>query len=580
MIRLLKRYLKNYKPQAILGPFFKWMEALFELIVPVVMAKIIDTGIAGGDTVYIWRMGGILLLLAVCGLMFSLICQYFASRASQGVGTDMRNDVFRKILSFSHKEINGSDSANLVNVLTADINQLQTAVAMLIRLVVRAPFLVAGAVVMSFSISVSLSLVLIPAALLITAALALIIGKTTPGYGAVQGKLDRLTEIVKENLSGVRVIRAFSKRETEEHKFAAANNDFIGSTILVNKLSAMISPLSCIILNTAIILIIRIGGININEGSLTQGELIAVVNYVNQIILQMIIISNLAVIFTKAGASARRVQKILDTGVSISDAETGAEYVPDKAVPSVELRDVSFSYYGSGKNALEDISLVIKKGQHVGVIGGTGSGKSTLVSLIPRLYDAASGTVLVNGTDIKRTSLSSLRKKIGLVEQKPAIFSGTVRSNLVSAFPGASDADIEKALKISQAWSFVSKYPDGIRHEISEKGGNLSGGQKQRLSVARAVIRSPEILILDDSCSALDYITDSEMRKAIRMSPPGVTVITVSQRVVSIKDCDVIFVMDKGRIVGRGTHKELLESCGIYKEIYHSTGSGEADDNA
>ncbi len=561
-------YLKNYKKQLILGPFFKLLEAVFELIVPVVMAKIIDNGIGNSDTGYIIRMGGVMVILGICGLLFALICQYFASQCAYGFGTDLRKALYEHINTLSYSSIDRLGTSTLINRITNDTNSVQTGVNMFIRLAFRAPFLVAGAIVASMLIDLKLSI----AFLIITPIISLIIyavmSRTIPLYKKTQQKLDRTATLTRENLEGTRVIRAFSRQNDEIRNFNQACNDLSDNAILAGKISSILNPVTFMIMNLGIVAIIYFGGIRVDGGSITQGELTAFINYMTQILLALVVLANLIVTFTKAIASANRISDVFECQNEIVSGSL--ESVDEKAENSIEFENVSFRYNGAGDNSLENITFRIRSGGMLGIIGGTGSGKSTLSTLIPRFYDADSGNIKIFGKDIKEYNTDFLRSIIGNVPQKAVLFTGTVRENMQLADENASDEEIIKALKIAQAWEFVEKLPGKLDTVISQGGKNLSGGQKQRIAIARAFIGSPKIVILDDSTSALDYATDLSFRKAIKENLKDTTIIMISQRATSLKDADNIIVMDDGKSVGTGTHKNLLENCEVYREIYNS----------
>lgn len=561
-------YLKNYKKQLILGPFFKLLEAVFELIVPVVMAKIIDNGIGNSDTGYIIRMGGVMVILGICGLIFALICQYFASQCAYGFGTDLRKALYEHINTLSYSSIDRLGTSTLINRITNDTNSVQTGVNMFIRLAFRAPFLVAGAIVASMLIDLKLSI----AFLIITPIISLIIyavmSRTIPLYKKTQQKLDRTATLTRENLEGTRVIRAFSRQNDEIRNFNQACNDLSDNAILAGKISSILNPVTFMIMNLGIVAIIYFGGIRVDGGSITQGELTAFINYMTQILLALVVLANLIVTFTKAIASANRISDVFECQNEIVSGSL--ESVDEKAENSIEFENVSFRYNGAGDNSLENITFRIRSGGMLGIIGGTGSGKSTLSALIPRFYDADSGNIKIFGKDIKEYNTDFLRSIIGNVPQKAVLFTGTVRENMQLADENASDEEIIKALKIAQAWEFVEKLPGKLDTVISQGGKNLSGGQKQRIAIARAFIGSPKIVILDDSTSALDYATDLAFRKAVKENLKDTTIIMISQRATSLKDADNIIVMDDGKSVGTGTHKNLLENCEVYREIYNS----------
>jgi ATP-binding cassette subfamily B multidrug efflux pump len=566
VLRKLVRFLKPYKKQVFLGPLFKLTEAVFELIVPLVMAKIIDVGIASGDTGYVWRMGGVMVLLGIVGLGCALVCQYFASVASQGFGTTVRNELFRHINTLSHAELDHFGTPSLVTRMTNDVNQLQYAVAMLIRLVVRAPFLAIGAVVMAMSIDLTLSIVVLAAVPLIALVLYLVMGRSVPLYRIIQKKLDKISLISRENLSGARVIRAFSKQKSEKQRFGTASDDLARTSVRVGKIAALLNPLTFAIMNVGIVCIVWFGGVRVDAGRLTQGEIIAFVNYMTQILLALVVVANLVITFTKAAASAVRVNEVFDSKPSVDEPEH-AQTPSLEAKERIRFDGVRFSYTGGEEAALEDINLQIPAGQTVGIIGGTGSGKSTLVNLIPRFYDATGGAVMVDGVNVKELSLFDLRDKIGVVPQRAVLFSGTIAENLRWRRPRAGEAELWRALEIAQAADFVRALPAGLEAPVEQGGRNFSGGQRQRLTIARALVGNPEILILDDSASALDFATDAALRAALRRETQDTTVIIVSQRASTIRHADQIVVLDDGRAVGVGVHEKLMEHCAVYREI-------------
>lgn len=573
MFRLAKRYLTAFKKEVIIGQTAKFIEAVFEVLVPLIMANIIDKGINGGEgKPYIYKMGGLLVLLGILGLCFALICQYLASKASQGVGTVMRNDMFRHINSLSHAELDRIGTPSLITRLTNDINQVQTAVAMYIRLVVRAPFIVIGSAIMAISVDRKLSLVFLVVIPLVVLILYLVMSRSIKYYKVIQKKLDRISLVTREGLSGVRVIRAFSRQDTEQHRFDEANDEYLRISLNVGKLSALLNPLTYAVLNLAIAAIVWFGGFRVQIGGLTQGEVIAFVNYMTQISLALVVVANLVVLFTKAAASASRINEILDIEPSVKNGEYSGK---GEGSTAVKFDNVSFSYNKNGENALENISFTAGKGETIGIIGGTGSGKSTLVNLIPRFYDCTEGTIEIDGVKIADYDTKSLRGRIGTVPQKAVLFSGTIAENMRWGKPDATEEEIRSALDIAQASEFVNKLENGLETHISQGGKNLSGGQKQRMTIARALVSKPEILILDDSASALDFATDAALRKAIAQSTNKMTVFIVSQRANSIRYADKIIVLDDGRQAGMGTHKELLESCDVYREICYSQLSAE-----
>ena len=574
----LARYLKQYKLQVILGPLFKLTEAVFELIVPLITAMIIDNGVKKGDVPYIWRMGGLMLLLGIVELLCAIICQKMASIASQGVGTVLRNELFHHINSLSHAEVDRFGTPSLITRITSDVNQLQYAVAMLIRLVIRAPFLAIGAVVMALFIDLKLGLIFVVVTPLIALVLYLVMSRSVPYFRVMQKKLDRISLVSREGLSGARVVRAFSRQKHEEERFTQAAEDQTRTAIQVGKLSALLNPLTYAIMNFGIVAIIWFGGIQVDTGTLEQGQIIAFVNYMTQTLLALIVVANLVVTFTKASASAARVNEVLETEPSVREPE-GKTAEAKEGESRIEFRNVSFSYTGREPYVLEDLNFSIAPGETVGIIGGTGSGKSTLIQLIPRFYDTIQGEILVDGVNVKEYGFRTLRGKIGMVPQEAVLFSGTIETNLRWGCREATEEQMVQALRTAQAWDFVKALPKGIQSPVSQNGRNFSGGQRQRLTIARALTGSPNILILDDSASALDFATDAALRRAIRRETKDMTVLIVSQRVSSIRSADRIFVLDEGKLCGIGTHEELLENCGEYREICLSQASGKEGEN-
>lgn len=561
----LRRFLKDYKLQLTVGPLCKLIEAIFELFIPLITANIIDVGVKNGDTGYVWRMGGLMILLGALGLCFALVCQKSASIASQGFGTKVRNAMFKHINTLSHNELDKIGTPSLITRMTNDINQLQAAVAMLIRLVIRAPFLVIGAMIMAMTIDLKLSLIFFIASPVIAFVLYFIMNKSVPYFKKIQKKLDSVSLISRENLSGNRVIRAFGKQKSEEERFAQSNNDLAEVSVKVGRISALLNPLTYVIVQAAIIAIVWFGSVLVDNGELMSGQIIALVNYMTQILLAMIVVSNLVVIFTKASASAARVNEVFETQPSVVE-KTKDDIAEDENAPVIEFKNVSFGYADNGY-ALKNISFSIERGQTVGIIGGTGSGKSTLVNLIPRFYDTSEGEVFVYGNDVKDYSFRQLRGNMGIVPQSATLFSGTINDNMKWGKKDATQAEIEKALKISQSYEFVSKFPEKTDKIITAGGKNLSGGQRQRLTIARALVSQPDILILDDSASALDFATDAALRKSLAEDTENMTVIMVSQRVGTVRYADKILVLDNGELVGTGTHKELIKNCPVYREI-------------
>ncbi len=572
-MRKLSGYLKNYKLNLTLGPLAKLTEAVFELIVPLVMSDIIDNGIDGdGGVEYILSHGAIMVALGVLGLCCALTCQYLAAKCSQGFGTELRNDLFRHINSLSFKELDKFGTPSIVNRLSADVNQLQYMVAMLIRLVIRAPFLVIGAAVMAMTINLKLSLVFIAATPLIAVVLYFIMSRSVPRYKTVQKKLDGVSLVTRENLSGVRVVRAFAEQEYEKDRFDKAADDLTKNAVVVGRISALLNPATFVIINAAILAILWFGGELVYEGEMTQGEVFAFVNYMTQISLALVVLAQLVVTITKALASASRVKELLETQPSVTDE--GNEYVQaDDNAPAVVFDNVSFGY-NEGKYTLKGLSVAIPKGASVGVIGGTGSGKSTLVNLLGRFYDVSEGSVSLFGTDVRKYPLKQLRSLVAYVPQNTMLFAGTVRSNLQMGGRNADDETLWRCLETAQAAQFVREKPDGLDSEVVQGGRNFSGGQRQRLAVARALAAEPSILVLDDSSSALDFATDYAMRKAINETKGDATLFIVSQRATSIKDCDVVIVLDEGSVEGIGKHDDLLKTCDVYREIYYSQTDG------
>lgn len=556
--------MKDFKPHVTLGPACKLIEAIFELIVPLVMAQIIDVGIAKGDNEYILQHGLILILLAVLGLSFALVCQYMASVASQGVGTRIRDDLYAHINTLSYKELDKLGSAALVTRISNDVNQVQSAVAMLIRLVVRAPFLVIGATVMSFTISPRLSLIFIGAMAAIVLVMYPIMRAGVKLFKKQQKSLDGISRITRENLTGVRVVRAFSRQDYEKNRFEDTAEEYRKFAVKAGRINALLNPAIFIAVNVAYLLIVWRGGVAVDTGidGLTQGKVIALVNYMTQISLALVVVANLVTLFTKAAASAARINEIFDTKPGIIGAEKSP--VKDENAPAVEFDNVDFSY-SSGENSLEHISFALNKGETLGIIGGTGSGKTTLINLLCRFYDTTGGNIKLFGADVRDYPTAELRKMISVVPQKAELLSGSLRENMTMGRKDISDDRIYKALEVAQAREFTDNLEGGFDAKILQGGKNFSGGQKQRLTIARAVAQNPEILILDDSSSALDYSTDAKLRAAL--AELSITRIIVSQRANSIRHADKIIVLDDGRAVGIGTHAELLKNCSVYREI-------------
>lgn len=568
MKKLLK-YLKNYKKELVLGPFFKLLEAIFELIVPFVMQKIIDNGISNNDTGYILRMSGIIVILGFCGLAFALTCQIFAAKCAYGFGTELRTALYKHINSLSYSSIDKVGTASLVNRLTNDSNTVQNGVNMFIRLGTRCPFLVIGAMVMAMRTDLELSLIFLIVAVITTIVIVSVMHKTVPMYKTTQKNLDRASLLTRENLEGTRVIRAFSRQKDEIENFKKSVDDIAVSSIAVGRISSVLNPFSFMVMNLGIVAILWFSGIRIDTGNLTQGELTKLVNYMTQILLALIVLANLIVTFTKAFASANRISEVFDIEPEKSDGnEKPSEHKDSENI--LEFKNVSFAYETAGECSVKNVSFTLKRGEMLGIIGGTGSGKTTLANLIPCFYRQTEGEIFISGVKSDNYNFDALRKSIGIVPQKAVLFTGTVRDNMRWKNADISDDEIISALKTAQAWEFVSKMPDGLDTKISQGGKNLSGGQKQRISIARALVGNPDIIILDDSTSALDYATDLALRKSLKNDMPDTTVIMISQRTTSIKEADKIIVMDDGETVGIGTHEELIENCEVYREIYKS----------
>ncbi len=567
-------YLKNYKKECILGPFFKFLEAISELLMPTIMAFIINEGVARRDEDYVLRMGSLMILMAFLGYGCALICQRCAARASQGFGTALRNDVFQKTLSFSYAQVDRFGASTLTNRITNDVNQLQLWVAMSIRLLTRAPFLCVGSIVMSFFLDAKLACILLAATPILAAILYFITKNATPLYRSYQAKLDRIASLLRQDLSGVRVIRSFHKTEQEAGNFRRASGSLTDTGLAIGRISALFNPLTSLTVNGMIVLVLWESGFDIRSGRLSQGQVIAFLNYANQILLALLVVSNLILLLIKSMASAARINEILDTDPELRSPESAPESPLES--PAVEFRDVSFAYAGTGDRALSHVSVSIRKGQTVGVIGGTGSGKTTFVNLIGRFYDAASGSVLVDGVPVRQYPLRVLRAKIGLVPQHAVLFTGTIAENIRWGAPGADKSAVQKAAEEAQADEFIRRLPQGYDTKVERGGANLSGGQRQRLTIARALAADPEILILDDSSSALDFLTESRLRESIRENYSGKTILTISQRVGTLKDLDRILVFDGGRLAGDGTHERLFRDCPAYREICLSQISEEA----
>ena len=577
LVRNLLIYLKDYKKESIIGPLFKLLEATFELIVPVIMARIIDIGIKNQDTLYIWKMGAVLVIFGILGLTCSLLAQYFAAKAAVGFGTALRHDLFWHIENLSHAEVDKAGSSTLVVRMTSDVNQVQSGVNLVLRLFLRSPFIVVGALVMAFTINWKAAMVFVVTVPLLAFVIYGIMVITIPLYKKVQRELDEVLLTTRENLTGVRVIRAFRTQKLERETFEHKSDVLMAIQMHVGKISASLNPLTYIIVNAGIIAVIWFGGIQVNVGDMTQGEVIALVNYMTQTLLALVALANLIITFTKALASAGRINEVFAMKPGIVDGNEKESAVQQTEEPktAVSMEDVTFYYQKSKEPALEHISFTAKKGETIGIIGGTGSGKSTLVSLIPRFYDVTEGRVFVNGKDVRKYKVENLRSKVGMVPQKAVLFHGTIRDNMKMGREDASDEEIFEALKTAQALEIVENKPGKLDTVLSEGGKNLSGGQRQRLTIARALVRNPEVLILDDSASALDFATDANLRKAIAEDTNNMTVFIVSQRAASIMHADKIIVLDDGQMVGYGTHQELLKQCEVYQEICYSQFSKE-----
>ena len=575
MKRLLV-YLKTYRKECVLGPLFKLLEALFELFVPLVMTAIIDVGISSGDPRYILERCGLLALLAVVGLICSITAQYFAAKAATGFSARLRSALFAHVQGLSYREIDTLGTATMITRMTSDVNQLQNGVNLALRLLLRSPFVVFGAMVMAFTIDVSGALVFavaIPVLLVVVFAIILV---TIPMHRRVQSHLDGVTAATRENLTGVRVLRAFRKEPEEVAEFSKRNQLLNRLQLRVGRISNLLNPVTYVVLNLAVVALLHTGALRVHAGSLTQGQVVALYNYMSQILVELVKFANLIITMTKAVACGNRIQGIL----TIQPSQVSGKDHPVEALRGqVEFRNAGITYGGAGAEALTGVSFLARPGQTIGIIGGTGSGKSTLVHLIPRFYDATQGQVLVDGVDVQALDLEELRQRIAVVPQKAVLFRGTIRSNLLWGQEDATEETLQTALTVAQAMEIVQGKERGLDVEVEQGGGNLSGGQRQRLTIARALVRQPEILILDDSASALDYATDAKLRAALGALPNPPTTFVVSQRAASIRHADWILVLEDGRVVGQGTHEALLETCKVYQEIYHSQFRREAEDH-
>lgn len=569
-MRQLLKYLKDYKKESIFGPLFKLLEASFELIVPLVMASIIDIGIKNQDTAHIWRMGGILVLLGFVGLVCSITAQYFAAKASVGFGTALRKDLFAKINELSYAEIDEAGTSSLITRMTSDVNQIQSGVNLVLRLFLRSPFIVVGAMIMAFTIDVQAALVFVVAIPLLAVVVFGIMYYSIPLYKKVQRQLDDVLLITRENLTGVRVIRAVCRQGYEKQRFEESNRTLMDLQAFVGRVSAFLNPMTYIIVNAALIAIVVIGGHKVDGGAITQGDVIALINYMSQILVELVKLANLIVSITKSLACANRVSEVFSYDKpDIVEKEDAVEWKKQAAEkePLLEFINVGFTYPGAGEETLTDINFTVYAGQTIGIIGGTGSGKSSLVNLISRFYDVNKGEIRLQGRNIKDYTLESIRKGIGVVPQKAVLFSGTLRDNLKWADENAADEEMMQALSVAQAKEIIENRKEGLDLMIEQGGSNLSGGQKQRFTIARALIGSPGILILDDSASALDYATDLRLRHSLKENNGKRTVFLVSQRAATIKDADQIIVLEDGAVAGIGKHEDLLRTCKIYEEI-------------
>lgn len=570
MKKLLK-YITEYRKECILGPLFKLLEACFDLTVPLVMSWLIDRGISQNDAPYIWKMGGLLLILAAIGLTCSITAQYFAAKAAVGFATKLRHAVFKHIESLSFTEMDEAGTSMMITRMTSDINQVQSGINLALRLFLRSPFIVFGAAVMAFTIDVKAALVfavVIPLLALVVFGIMLI---TMPMYQKVQGHLDRLLGVTRQNLSGVRVIRAFNKEQAERESFGRENDLLTRMQLFVGRISALMNPVTYIMINGALVALIWTGAVRIDMGTLKQGQIVALINYMSQILVELVKMANTIIMSTKCVACGNRIQALLEVESSLEDGSQSFEENGQEVTPArVEFDHVSLTYKGAGGESLEDITFTAEPGKTIGIIGGTGSGKSSLVHMIPRFYDATEGSVRINGQDVKSYQMDDLRQHIGIVMQKAVLFHGTIRENIRWGAPEATDEQINEALELAQAAEVVAGKPEGLDYEIEQGGRNLSGGQRQRFTIARALVRKPSVLILDDSASALDFATDAKLRKALAGLKSTSTIFIVSQRTSSIQQADKILVLDDGKLVGMGTHEELLKNCSVYKEIYDS----------
>lgn len=573
-------YLKDYKKESVLGPLFKLLEASFELLVPLVMASIIDKGIGNGDRKYVFSMCLVMIALGMIGLVCSITAQFFAAKAAVGFSTKLRRALFGHIQSLSFTEMDTVGTSTLITRMTSDINQVQSGVNLVLRLFLRSPFIVVGAMVMAFTIDVKAALIFVVTIPLLSVVVFGIMFYTIPLYKKVQASLDRVLGVTRENLTGVRVIRAFGKEKEELERFKESNQNLTKVQMYVGKISGMMNPITYVIINGAIVALIWTGGVQVDAGKITQGEVIALVNYMSQILIELVKLANLIITVTKAIACANRIESVMEMKSSLEEnpyVQAEGKEAKDSKMDDimVEFRNVSLRYKNAGDDSLTKLNLKVRRGETIGIIGGTGSGKTSLVHLIPRFYDVTEGAVLVEGRDVRSYSLEELRKKVGMVMQKAVLFRGTIRENLAWGKKDATEQEMYRALEIAQALEIVKGKKDGLDSMVEQGGKNLSGGQKQRLTIARALVKSPEILILDDSASALDFATDARLRHAIRDMAGDTTVFIVSQRTSSIQHADQIVVLDDGEAVGIGTHEDLLKTCPVYQEIYYSSGRKE-----
>lgn len=570
------KYLKDYKKETVLGPLFKLLEASFELIVPLVMAQIIDVGIRNKDISYVLQMIGVMILLGVVGLVCSITAQYYAAKAATGFGTSLRHNLFKHIQSLSYTEMDTLGSTTLITRMTSDINQAETMVNLFLRLFLRSPFVVIGAMIMAFYVNIKGALVFVVAIPLLAIVVFGVMLVSIPLYDKVQSGIDKILVSIRENLTGVRVIRAFHKEEQEKQEFEKKNSILVGAQLRVGKISAILNPITYTMINVAIIAVIWVGAKEVDDGVISQGEVVALINYMSQILVEMIKLANLIISMNKGVACANRISKVFDVEPSLTDPKIQVfdndkvEVIKQLQENQIVFDNVSFRYKDTSADSLTNISFNVDRGETIGIIGGTGAGKSTLINLIPRFYDVSEGNIIVDGKNVKEYNLDNLREKVGIVPQKAVLFKGTIRDNLRWGKQDANEEEIEKALINSQALEFIQEKKNKLEFMIQQGGKNLSGGQRQRLAIARALIKQPEILILDDSSSALDYATDAKLRKALGELDKSMTTFIVSQRAASIIHSDKIIVLNDGKMVGYGPHKELINKCKIYQEIYYS----------